>query len=171
LNPSGTGALTTFSSGGFYNVKLNDAGRSATLPTATGAAGSPVGWDNMVINSLSLPGTQTFTVNLISLSGTTPGSAANFDPTQTYNWTVADVQGLSFTAPHSQAVLAGLVLNTAGFSNAPNSSFLSLTTTPDAGSGTDLVVNYNPAPEPTSLLMFGLGAAGLMLRRRRRTAY
>jgi MYXO-CTERM domain-containing protein len=77
----------------------------------------------------------------------------------------------AYPASNSQQLLASLSLNTAGLpAAAPGYQyFLSSQADPGNLSGAyDVVVNDAPAPEPTGLVLLGVGTAPL-LRRRRRT--
>lgn len=162
LTANAAGATTTFD-GGAYAVKINN---------ATGTPGAASGWDLLSLTQLAATANNG-TVVLYGLNPTaatpnTAGAVSNFNNTNSYNWVIATVSGAS--TANLANLAASLQLNTSNFTNnnplAPGYAF-SLGAQDDAVSGSDLIISYSPAPEPTSLVMLGLGAGGLMLRRRR----
>ena len=199
LTTTGGNATTTYSqvwnggasSTGGYNWKLNvnnaatsvNASNTAAIPNGTSEPGGVAGtnWDMLAMTSLNVvgDGTTPFNINILPVSGS--GSNA-FNPTGSYQWTIADVKGVSPTnnglyqsgvavpSGNYANLLAAFNLNTSNIvsSYGANPAGFSLGAVSDGGNGQDIVINYSPAPEPTSLGLLGLGAAGLMLRRRRR---
>lgn len=199
LTTTGGNATTTYSqvwnggasSTGGYNWKLNvnnaatsvNASNTAAIPGGTSEPGGVAGtnWDMLAMTSLNVNGSNTapFNINIVPVSGS--GSNA-FNPSGSYQWTIADVTGISPTnnglyqsgvavpSGNYANLLAAFNLNTSNIvsSSGANPASFSVGAIPDGGNGQDIVINYSPAPEPTSLGLLGLGAAGLMLRRRRR---
>lgn len=156
--------------GGTYAWKLNvnNAGTPGPNFDASGT-----NWDHLSMPSLSLSASsaQAFNIQVTSFSG--PAGAA-FDPSQTYQWAIASVgpngsiTNFSPSALHviaSNFVLPGVGSVPAGRFSVDTSTDLGLS---DPSGSTDLMLVFSPAPEPTSLLLTGLGAAGLLLLRRRR---
>jgi hypothetical protein len=141
--------------------------------------------DSVSVNStVGTPGSPTnnaFTIEAVSftrtdtISGgskvTTTGSGASLALTQNpYSWVIARVNQ-AYNPTNAAGLLAALSLDT---TNLPKPAsgyqyFLSAQGDPSA-SATDLVVNYAPVPEPAALTLLAPAAAGLMLRRRRRSA-
>jgi autotransporter-associated beta strand protein len=140
--------------GGTYDVKIN------AIPSE-GSAGT--NWDELALNQLSVTGSGTISVYSLT-SGNVSGTISGFSDTSSYSWTIATAANTTLAAMNT--VLTKLTLNTAGVSGASGGTF-ALSDTSDLG-GSDLVLNYTPTPEISSLGLFGLGIAGLSLRRRRR---
>jgi hypothetical protein len=91
-------------------------GYSFQMRSATGTAGTD--WDLLSITgNLDIPGTITnaFTVKVYTLSGGTPGNAANFDDTLAYQWPIATVTGsITHFDPTKIIVDASQFLNATG---------------------------------------------------------
>jgi len=96
----------------------------------------------------------------------TPGPLAEFDPTRPYSWLAARWDG-AYAGPTDAAALdAATSFDTSGFLNPIAGTFgWSLDT---AGGTLSLVYTPSAVPEPTSLLLMGSAAAGVVLFRRRR---
>ena len=152
-----TAGNTTFSPGGLYEWQIND---------ATGTAGT--NWDLLSISgtldlsALADADGSRFTLSLVSLTAeNSPGLLANFNPAQSYTFTVARAtSGLLGFTPGSFA------LNTASFQNSATGSW----SIGVGNGGHDLTVSYTaPAiPEPsTCAALAGLAALALALLRRR----
>lgn len=134
------------------------------LSDATGAAG--VGWDLLNVNG-------TLTINATSLDkafidvfsftlGGTPGTAVNFDPSQSYLWTIlTTTSGINF-AP-GESVQTVFELLTSNFLNPHSSGQFSVNLSVD---GKQLNVSYTPIPEPGKAGLLGLGLCGLVYFRR-----
>jgi fibronectin-binding autotransporter adhesin len=151
-----TSGPATWGSGGAYQWEIND---------ATGTAGT--NWDLSAISGgLNVAaGTTTnshFTVALDTLTGANvPGSAADFDPTHSYVWPIAEASGgiTGFST-------ADVVLNTAGFSNPTNGGSFGLALSPD---GQTLSITFTPVPEPGTMVLTAAGlGVGLLIRGHRR---
>ena len=150
---------TTFSNGGTYIWEINN---------ATGTAGT--NWDLLTTPSLSLAGLSSggFTVSLttLSTSGNTAGQADNFNNTLSQNFlfvdaatTITSFAGTAFTVDSS------------AFQNTHNGTW-SIKRGDDAsitgGDDSQLYVSYTTIPEPAACgLLLGIGAIGLILKRRR----
>lgn len=192
---AGTGTTTTFGAGGTYYWKLDlsnaGAGGTSAPGTATvipgasgGAPAAGTAWDQLNLDTLSLSSTigastlsgtsNAFTIQAVSFSSgalidggsavVTNGAQMGTNP---YSWVIARV-GQAYNQSAAQSLLAGLSLNTVAMPSPASGYkfFLNAQLDPFNG-GTDLVVNYAPVPEPTGLTLFGLGAAAMLVRRRR----
>ena len=157
----GSGAVGSGGNGTTYLWKIN---------SATGGAGASTGWDELQLQTLAVaPGTggTVVTIQPVSFNGSTPGGMAGFNSGQTFRWAVINVPSAGALPPASNFVLDTNALSAfAAANNVPTSSF-SILEGPDPSSGNDVFVQFSPAPEPTGLMLLGLGAAGLLLRRRR----
>jgi autotransporter-associated beta strand protein len=195
LVTSGGTAPTTYShvwtGNGNYQWKVNGTATTGSTPVQVSNGGATVGttdtagganWDMLAVQTLNVTATSTtpFNINVVPLT-----SSTGFNPGGVYTWTIADVTGANgiylngandagtlqgaTTSPFG-ALLAALNLNASQLSTlyGASASGFSLGVTSDGGAGEDIVINYNAAPEPTSLMLLGLGAGGLLLRRRRR---
>lgn len=170
--------------------QTNQPGYAQVSPGLTGSnpnTGNPVpaagaAWDQLIMDGVSVnstaSGTNAFTVEAVYItSGNTQtssgGSAITLTnnnttmPATSYSWVIARInQAYSSTY---QSLLANLSLDTTSMPTPASGYeyFLSVQGDPSAGD-TDLVLNYAPAPEPTSVLLLAPAAGGLMCRRRRR---
>jgi fibronectin-binding autotransporter adhesin len=166
-------ASQVWNDGGGYAWKLNNTSpNSAVSGGSTDPGGAGKNWDMLAMATLSVQSTNSvgFTITPVPLNGATLSSSGN-------PYTIADITSgyvaignngptnYSNNAPALAAALQGLVVLPANYTNAG----YSVGAIPDGSGGDDLVIVYSPAPEPTSLTLMGLGAAGLMLRRRRRS--
>ncbi len=145
-------SVLILSNGGTYRWQLLDA-----------ASGS--GFDTIAVNgTVNVAATSAapfnFSINSIVADGTN-GLAANFDPAQSYSWTVLSATSITgFTGSNQFAI------DTSGFWN-PNSGAFSLSVN---SSNTALMLNFSPIPEPSTyaLMIAGLGTLLFVSRRRRR---
>ena len=167
-----TGKLSTagetWNTGGAYAWKLNvaSAGTSGTNAASPNTDKSGLNWDQLAMNSLVVGSAAGgFTIGITSI-GVDSGTGS-FDPNSTYAWIAANLPAAGGPA-NLAAANAALLVNAGGFSP-PGGKFTALFETPsnDAGS-LDLVITYSPAPEPTGLVLFGIGAGWILTRRRRR---
>jgi fibronectin-binding autotransporter adhesin len=150
------GGGLTATNAAFYVPKLN--GTGATIDNNTvGASGIPgVQADELIILG-STTGITGLTINPVVITGGTFSVGGN------YSFVIAD-------APANRNAFDALLASGAiavGTSAAGQTDTLSVM--PDGGSGEDLLLDVVvPTPEPTSLLLAGVAAAPLVLRRRRR---
>jgi autotransporter-associated beta strand protein len=146
-----TGGLS-LASGGSYDVEIQ---------SATGSAGT--GWDHLQVTgalTFSSNVLSPFALNLISLnSGGSGGNVSNFSSGTNYSWAIASATSFVNFNP------AALTINATNFTNALNGGSFSLTT-----SGTNLMLNFTPVPEPSTwaLMIAGLGVTGFARLRRMR---
>jgi hypothetical protein len=151
---AGVGALTTvaqtWGNGGRFQLELTN---------ADGAPG--LGWD--VVNltgALDLTANNGgFVLELRTLSaGGSAGWMSGFNPAQDYTWKFADTTGglLNFAA-------AAFTIDTTGFLNTWNGGSFFITQ-----SGSDLLLNFQAVPEPSSAILL-LASGVLFLTRRFRT--
>jgi len=145
------------------------------------ALGAGTGWDLVnatgTLDLSALTVGSEFNINLWSLSGIAPdanGPALNFDPNQTYTWTILTAAGgiSGFTGSSQFDINIGAFNGTGGFANALNGGSFSMGT-----NGNDLNLIFtaatgpgpSPVPEPgtwaAAALLVG-GAAFLRWRRR-----
>lgn len=158
LSPGdGVGTINTVSQtwagGGVFRLEFSN---------ATGAAGA--GHDLVSLNgglALSATNASPFVLRLQTLAlGGGPGALADFDPKLAYSWQIAGASGgiSGFTTANQFAV------DSLGFTNANGTFSVSQT-------GNNLLLQYTPAPEPSTWLTLLLGAAALAgFARRRRSA-
>jgi autotransporter-associated beta strand protein len=138
LSPGdGVGTLSlgsaTWYSGTIYNYQAASANNSAAR-------------DAIVING-TLDANSGITLKLLSMANnTTPGLIPDFNPGQSYSWTIATAIGsiLNFTP-------GNIVVDTAGFSNSFSGTFSV------AQQGNQLVLNYTA---PVSLQITGIASLG-----------
>jgi hypothetical protein len=178
--PTSAGGAITAGSGGTANDlpgtltlanAANKFGESSTagtqvtynwkLANATGAGGT--GFDTLAVTGLSI-GT---VVDVVPIS---LGSAqASFNPSGSYTWDIVSGTasgGGQVGTLFAQFQLDGSALNgPTGFAASLNAAPSNFSIVDDDG---DVAIQYNATPEPTSMMLLGLGAGGLMMRRRRR---
>ena len=161
---------STFNGGMRYIFEVND---------ANGTPGSDPGWDLFTTTgglTLNVTGTDQIFVDLTSLAGTAPGEAANFDPTFNYAWkfvVAGSTIGYEYALnPTWFQVTTGAFQNTApGSFYVARGDQLSAVNV-SGGTSSELYVVYAAIPEPSTLVLAGIGlaAAGLAARRRRKAA-
>jgi fibronectin-binding autotransporter adhesin len=134
----------TLAPGGNFNFEISD---------ATGTAGT--NWDVLsATGALTVTATveNPFTINLWSRSSIAPtvdGNIANFDPTQSYAWTIA--QGLGGVTGFDASLFSVVTTannGTGGFSNALDFGSFSV-----GVSGTDLQVLFSPGTAPADIVI------------------
>lgn len=177
------GLLTTgdeiWENGGTYQWKIAD--------VSSAAPGS--NWDAVSMTSLSISASSSnpFILKIVGLGSAGAGSApANFDPDSQYQWVIAQVAGAGNVSINGVAQTASDV--TLANSNDPSGDQFTLDTSSFATTGSDapaagssfqldllnsdtdseLVLSYNPAPEPTTGLMCLAACAPALLCRRKR---
>jgi hypothetical protein len=154
---------STWTAGGSYDWELNDG-----LGTPGG------GWDfQNITGTLEVTATATapFTINVITLTGSTPGEAAHFDNTQLYAWRIATASDGIASSGSGAFDANKFQLNLVGFRNAWQSKGSFSVTT----NGNSVYLVYRPADclapvKPTwlgvaaesSLYMWFTNASGLM---------
>lgn len=156
-----TAGSTVLDGGGNYNWQVLD---------ASGAAGT--GFDTINLKSgsvLTINSTigNEFNINLWSLASINPdvnGVASNFNGASNYSWTlIATDQSIVGFSADKFLINTAATNGTGGFSNLFTGTFsVSL-----ADGGTDLVLNYNAVPEPSTwVLVFAGFAVAVLLHRR-----
>lgn len=166
-----TGNLTTagqtWSTGGTYAWKLNlaNAGTGGTSAASPNTDKTGANWDQLSMNALAVNASAGgFTINISSIGAASGGGS--FNPGLTYAWVVANVPAASGPT-NLAAANAALAVNSGSFTPS-GGVFSALFEAPSNDPGnTDLVVTFTPAPEPTSVMLFGIGAGALLMRRRR----
>ena len=172
-NSPGTQNVTgnvVWNAGGNYNWQIHDA--------SPGGAGLSTGWDRIsATGSLDLSALTVgseFNINLWSLSGVAPdanGNALNFDPSQSYTWTILTAAGgiSGYTGTSQFNINTGSANGAAGFSNLLNDGTFSVV---QSGNNLNLVFTSaggQPIPEPGTWAAAALlvGGAALMRWRKR----
>lgn len=171
---------TTFGSGGEYYWKVNLAtasGGATSTPgnpsitnpsstlTTSNAAVTGAAWDALVVDTLAVPASGTpFTIQAVGF-GSQTGVTIGGSNTQDYSWVIAHAADASITAN----LLANLSLNTTGMPAPATGYGYYLSADTDPTSGSDLVINYAPVPEPAALALLAPAAGAMLLRRRRKT--
>ena len=134
----------TLAPGGNYNFEISD---------ATGTAGT--NWDVLsATGALAVTATaeSPFIINLWSRSSIAPtvdGNIANFDPAQSYAWTIAQgFGGINGFDPSFFSVVTTASNGTGGFSNSLGAGGFSV-----GVSGTDLQLLFSPSAGPTDIVI------------------
>jgi hypothetical protein len=186
-----TGSATVAQAGS-YDWKLNtsnsgSSGAASPNTTLTADPGVAAGsnWDVLTMTMLNVvagTGGSEFNVVVVPVTQTT---GTPFNASQgNYTWPIADItssngiflNGTNINAnSNTPAAIGALqsafhldVSQLAAANPSVNLSSYSVGLVSDGGLGEDIVINYSGAPEPTSFMLLGLGAGGLMLGRRRR---
>jgi len=122
------------------------------------SAGTPgVAWNLWNAGTTSITPTGIFDVEIESV-----GSLPDWDASTSHSWLIATSDNGAFTPD----ALSHLAIIDDGFASANDlaGGRLSLTDSPD---GSDLYLNFTPAPEPGAMACLTLCASGVLLRRRR----
>ncbi len=146
-----------WSGGSTFELEISD---------ATGTPGT--GWDLLnITGTLSILASDTdpaFIDIATLMSGGLPGQAANFDPTQTYLWTIVQTTG-GITFVPGQDVSTAFALLTGGFANPVSGGGFDLVTG-NGGLNLNLVYTPGAVPEPQVAAFIALAACGLIYGRR-----
>ena len=148
-----TDAATTWN-GGTYHWEIN------RLAGDGGAQGQDPGWDLWNTGVLSINGSFVITVESLT-TGNVAGALANWNPSFSQDWRIATASNGAFSS------LANLSLDTAAFTaynNLGGGSFSLLS----GGGGNELLLHFSAVPEPSSMILGSLVAAGFAWRRRRK---
>jgi autotransporter-associated beta strand protein len=150
-----TSGPATWGAGGAYQWEIND---------ATGTAGTH--WDlSQITGTLTVAaGTTTNSKFTIAVAGLTslnaPGLPAHFDPSQSYQWTIATATSVVGFSP------SAFVVDASGFA-APGAFSV-------VQAGNAVALRFTPVPEPAAVLgccaLTAAGWVGLWRRRRRAAA-
>jgi autotransporter-associated beta strand protein len=141
----------TLGSGSVYRFDIND------------ARGNPgVNWDLWRMSSLNITaGSSSNSAIQILLASESPsggaGQVANFDPTQEYDWVIA--QSFGGVVGFSPDLFR---VDKTGFANPTGIGNFSVTLV-----GTELHLHFSPVPEPGAFVLVGAAAIGWIWRRRR----
>ena len=146
LATSNSGSLNP---GGQYLFEISDA-------TDQPGVGMDL-WDILHTLTITAGSNSPFTIHLATLNASgASGLAADFNPWQSYQWTLIHTNdGIAGFAP------TDFVLDTTGFLNPTSGTFFV------KQSGPDMVLDYSSVPEPASLVLVALVALALLRRRRR----
>ncbi|MDT8390742.1 MAG: autotransporter-associated beta strand repeat-containing protein [Lentisphaeria bacterium] len=159
---SQTLADVTWAGGGTYKWEINDA-EALT-------AGTDPGWDLLTVSdtfSLTATSGNQFTIDITSLDlANSPGDAVNFN-NNSYSWRILDTTGTGYDLATAFGDGSMFNLFTDNFSNPFNSFDIVLGNTV-GGSDTELWLTYTliPIPEPSTMILAGLGLMGVCFRRR-----
>jgi autotransporter-associated beta strand protein len=141
-----------------YGFKFNapDVGLSSGPNAVTPGAGAGSTYDSLAISSLSVSGTVDVLPIFVGTASTLTGSYYSFE--------IISGTGNTTVGLETQFKLDSLTpFANLGLANDPADYSFATDTTGD------VFINYNAAPEPTSMMLLGLGVGGLAMRRRRRT--
>ena len=146
----------TWNAGGTFQFEIND---------ALGTAGGPTGWDLLTLTDGSgtatldltaLSASSPFTIEIVSLSGTTAGEIANFVATQPCEWEFLTYQQLSGAFSRDL-----FVLDASRFANDTGVGYFNIVQTTSG-----LAIAF--VPEPGTIALTLTAFALLLIRRRRK---
>jgi fibronectin-binding autotransporter adhesin len=129
------------------------------LANATGTAGTD--WDLLNVSGLTIgiAGDVTIKAVVISSAPQTPAAGTTY-------W---DIINTGSNAAAANAIAANMfVLDTSSLNFATDVAATSFQLVQDPGNLSDIAIQVSAAPEPTSMMLLGLGVGGLAMRRRRR---
>jgi len=134
------------------------------LQNAAGIAGA--GWDLLNINGtlkLNATANDKAFIDIVTFAlGGARGAAANFDPSQSYIWTIVQTTGgISFAPGESELTVFDLL--TGNFANPQSGGKFGMSL---SGDGKQLNLSYTPIPEPDKVGLLGIGLCGLVYLRR-----
>lgn len=138
-----------FSGGGKYLWQLG-----ALKDDANGTAGTDFDQILLTGGNLKLGGTSQLTLDFSLLGSGDPNSSNAYWQTN-HSWTIIDGNGATNTG-------------STNFAQITNASFADGVFTTSTNSNGDTVLNFQAVPEPGSIGLLGLGALGILSRRRRR---
>jgi len=152
----------TWGTGGGYIWEIND---------FSGGAGLNPGWDLLTLSgalTISATSVDKFNIFITSLNGDNSGQAANFNDLSTYQLLIADAGSTitTFDASLFNVVDAGFLNPFTGdwsIMRGDNASVI-------GGDDSQLYLVYTAIPEPSALILFGLGGMSMLFGRRRRKA-
>ena len=140
-----------------YDWKIANFG--ATTSGTVGTAGTD--FDLLAVTGLSVGAGG---VSVVTVAPTILPQSG-FDPSQTYTWDI--VSGTAFGGGAVGTLFSSFHLDATGLASAlsvPSTNFSVV----DDMSTDDIAIYYSGAPEPTSMMLLGIGVGGMALRRRRR---
>jgi autotransporter-associated beta strand protein len=146
-----TSSSANLGAGGLYQFEIRDANGPSGVETDL--------WN--VLGTLNITAGNTdnskFVIDVDTLAvSSMPGLAAHFDSSMVYHWTLIHSGALAGFSADKFAI------DVSGFLNSTGGGSFSI-----SQSGSDLMLNFQPVPEPGMVGILGIGA--LMLRRRRVT--
>ena len=103
------------------------------------------------------------TLRVVSLSGGLPGLISGFDPETLRSWVIADYSNGNATGGILNFSADKFTIDTGLFGNDPGTGQFSIGLD---GTGSRLVLTYNPVPEPASVLLVAAAALGFCRLRR-----
>jgi autotransporter-associated beta strand protein len=155
LGTAGGATTTVLSSGSTYQWGL--ANVNGTTPGTD--------WDLLNINEFTVGNTGDVTIKAVVIGS--PGTAA---PNTIWDVISTGTSVAAQTAVATAVQKGMFVLDTSSLNFANDVGASSFSVIQDPGNLNDIAIQVNAAPEPTSMMLLGLGVGGLALRRRRRIA-
>jgi hypothetical protein len=156
-----TVGTTNLNGGSQYVWELNS---WVANPSAGGQYDQLRGTSGAKLNLAGASNLNPVTIKIVSLNGTAPGLLPNFDPAASRSWVIADFSNGNGTNGVQSFNAGGFVLDTSTFANAPGTTQFALST--DLGTN-QLLLTYNPVPEPLGAIAVAALALAAGVRRRR----